>query len=245
AIKVKRYNGYVLKSHVVNIKGDYYSFYDKEIQKTELDGYIFNEDAVKEVFTENTISKATAIHSLKYNGFVHKSNVVNIKDKIYHKKDNDVICFNNKWYHISQCFINYSREELNKELAEQPLLPHVLLPKDNIPYWKISTSFSTRFGEPIPKKQAVIAYDIVYNPTIDNIEYQKVYCVDSSNLIQLITGEFIRNLTKNKKYLKKLNNKYYIKQSFRFSDEQMVTLPNTEQTFKPPNKKQLTFNFGE
>lgn len=229
---IKRYKGYVLKEHIVDIKGNYYSSYDTHIQSTELDGYIFKKDIVEEVLTKQPISKATAIHSTKYNGFIHKSNVVGIEGETYHKKDTNLTHFDGNWYHISQCVVNYDREERNKE-AEK-LLFCSLMPQN----YELRANITLKNGL-IPKKLAIIAYDLFYNPLSNNIEYQEVYRTNKDSLVQLVTGELIVNSAENKKLLKKFNNKYYIRQTFKLLEGVTVTLPDTEQTFKPPNKKQL------
>ena len=228
AIKVKRYDGYVLKINIANIDGAYYSIFDNLVVRIADDKYILKENSVTEVLTNNVIDKSKAIQSPKYKGYIHKSNVVCIKDEIYHKLDKSVICFNGKWYHISQCFINYNRKEINKELAEGLFYS----PKDILPYWVRSAAWDTnnsgegitREGKPIPKECAIIAYDLIYSPVSDKIEYQEKYFTKRSGLIKLITGEFIVDTSNNRKYLKKFNNKYYIKQNFRLSDKKQLTL---------------------
>ena len=227
---IKRYDGYILKKNIADINGDYYSIQDEIIIFTKLDGYILKENSVPEVITQDVIDKATAIQSVRYKGYIHESNAVCIKntwpngnDEIYHKQDADVVCFDNKWYHISQCFINYDRKEVNEELAKQPVLFYTNLSET----W-VSCATVERKGNLIPKERAIIAYDLVYNPMLDGIEYQEVYCTDTRKLIQLNTGELIVDSSNNRKYLKKFNNKYYIKQEFKL-----------------PSKKQLTFSFTE
>ena len=229
AVFIKRYDGYVLKKNIADINGDYYSVYDEIVTSTKLDGYILKENSVQEVITQGKIDKTIAIQSVRYKGHVHKSNAVCIKntwpngdDEIYHKQDVDVVCFDNKWYHISQCFINYDRKKVNEELAKQPIFSYADLSETWIPYATVE-----RKGNLIPKERAIIAYDLVYNPMLDDIEYQVVYCTDTKKLTQLNTGEFIVNSSNNRKYLKKFNNKYHIRQDFKLS-----------------SKKQLTFDFG-
>lgn len=248
AIRVKRYDGYVLKKNIANINGIYYSIYDGLVVKTTLDGYILKENSVNEVFSNELIDKAKAVHSPKHNGYIHKKNVICIKDEIYHNKDTDIICFDSKWYRISECFINYDREEVNKGVS----IP-VLTPKGNIEFVKQITLFDnsltekymsylmfiqsfTHHGGPsitrkdslIPKEKAIIAYDLIYSPALDKLLYQEVYFTKNIKTIKLVTGEYIISTDDNRKYLKKFNNKWYIKQDF-----------------KAPDKKQLTFNFGE
>jgi len=235
AVFVKRYDGYVLKASIVDINGVYYSKYDrKNITQTMLDGHILKKDLVNEIITNDTMSKATAVHSTEYDGYVHESNIIIIGDKIYHKKDTNLVCFDDKWYHISQCFVNYDREGMNKELAKQTYYIHYS--QDYTPYWRRTrvndrnsnyTGLS-RKGDLIPKEHAIIAYDIVYNPIINNLEYQEVYCINGDNFIQLTIGDLIINSAGNKQHLKKFNNKWYIKQDFRL-----------------PDKKQLLFEFME
>ena len=246
AIFVKRYDGFVLKSNIVNIGGDYYSNRDGNIVETTLDGHIFKIDSINEVITNDTMSKKMAIYSSKYAGYVHKSNIVDIRGEIYHKKDTDIVCLNKtEWYHISQCFINYDKKEVNEELAKPALTPKgnkilvkqskffdVDISVDYMRYLTLVWHFTppknplARKGDLIPKKYAIIAYDLAYNAALDSVEYQEVYCKDKTGLIKLVTGEFIVDSRENRGYLKKFNNKYYI-----------------ERDFNPPNKNQLKFPF--
>lgn len=242
AIKIKRYDkhpkkydGYVLKKNIANISGAYYSKHDNDITKSELDGFILKENSVSEAFTNDTIDKSKAIHSPKYNGYVHKANTVCIKCELYHKKDTDVVQLNGKWYHISQCFRNYNREKRNTELAGKGY--HFWIGNEVfVPY---PTNSITAEDNLIPKEQAVIMYNLVYNPILNSIEHQEVYCIDNRSFIQLITGELIKDSFKNRQYLKKFNNKWYIKQEFRLNDTTIVP-KSTPATFHKPNKNQLT-----
>jgi len=219
AVFVKKYKGYVSKKNIVDIRGAYYSTHDKEITQSRLDGFILAKDSIDEALTNSSMDKTKAIYSAKYDGYIHISNAVYIKDRVYHKLDNNIIYFDNKWYHISQCFINYDRKAVNEELVKQPISFHVDSPGTYIPHATI-----TRKGDLIPKEHAIIAYDIIYNPILNDIEYQEVYCTSRDNLIQLITGEFVVNSTSNKKYIKRFNGKYYIKQTFKLSNKNQLTL---------------------
>jgi len=224
AIFIKRYDGFVLKKNIADINGDYYSVLDSNITKTVVDGYILRINSVTEVITNNNIDKNKAVHSPKHKGWIHKSNAIYIGDKLYHKQDVDIICFDNKWYHISQCFRNFNREKVNEELAKQESFYYNIgLHKCFIPYAPVTSE-----GDLIPKERAIIAYNLVYNPIVDTIEYQKVYCTNKTGFIQLVTGELIINSSKNKQHLKKFNNKWYIKREF-----------------EPPNKNQLTLFGGK
>ena len=227
AIKVKRYDGYVLKTNIADIDGAYYSVLDSLVIKAADDKYILKENSVTEVLTNNIIDKSKAIESPKYKGYMHKSNIVCIKDEIYHKQDADIVCFKNKWYHISQCFINYDRKEINKEIAKYQTILHNSLP-ETWPFWAYVSVIATREGDLIPKECAIIVYDLIYNPALDELLYQERYFIGSAGLIKLNTGEFIVDTPNNRKYLKKFNNKYYIKQDFKL-----------------PNKNQLRFDFGD
>ena len=220
AVFLKRYNGYVLKKNIANINGDYYSTRDALITSTELDGYILKENSIQEVITQEKIDKIKAIYSKKYDGFIHGSNAVHIQDEIYHKQDADIVCFDNKWYHISQCFINYDRKKRNTALLKQKF--HFWI-EDEI-FIAYPDDFVVRKDGLIPKKRAVIAYNLVYNPVLDDIEYQVVYCTDTKKFIKLNTGEFIVGSSNNRKYLKKFNNKYYIKQDFKLSSKKQLSL---------------------
>ena len=219
------YDGYVLKSNIIVIDNTFYSNCDKKITETKLDGHILKENSVDEVITNEKINKPTAIYSTKYNGHVHKSNAINIKGDIYHKKDNEIICFKvngvkDKWYHISQCFINYDREKRNMGLWKQKF--HFWIEDEIfVPY---PDDFVTRKDGLVPKEHTIIAYDLFYSPVLDDIEYQEVYCTNMDNLIQLTTGELVVNEIKNKRYLKKLNNKWYVKRDFKLPDKKQLLL---------------------
>ncbi|KKN73092.1 hypothetical protein LCGC14_0404010 [marine sediment metagenome] len=231
AVRVKRYNGYVLKKNIVNINGDYYSKYDKALVESKIDGFLLKENSVNEYFSNELIDKTKAVYSEKHKGYIHKTNVVNIKDEIYHTKDSDIICFNGKWYHISECFINYNREAVNRELTKRPLLSDIDLPDSYIRSQTIIQSVApgavvTREGNLIPKEHAVIAYNLIHNSFANNLEYQEVYRTNGVGLIKLITGELIVDSSNNRQYIKRFNGKWYIKQEF-----------------EAPNKKQLQFSF--
>jgi len=228
AVFVKKYKGYVSKKNIVDIRGTYYSTYDKEITQSQLDGFILAKDSIDEALTSNSMDKTKAVYSAKYDGYIHKSNAVYIEDGVYHKSDNNIIYFDNKWYHISQCFINYDRKVVNEELAKGLLYS----PEDFMPYWARSAAWDsrdgksgiTRKGDLIPKEHAIIAYDIIYNPMLNDIVYQEVYCTIRDNLIQLITGEFVVNSISNKKHIKRFNGKYYIKKAFKLPNKNQLLL---------------------
>ena len=220
AIFLKRYDGYVLRKNIANINGNYYSTRDELITSTKLDGYILKENSIQEVITQEKIDKIIAIHSKKYDGFIHGSNAVHIQNEIYHKQDADIVCFDNKWYHVSQCFINYDRKRRNTALLKQKF--HFWI-EDEI-FIAYPDDFVVRKDSLIPKKHTIIAYDLVYNPVLDDIEYQEVYCTDTKKLIKLNTGELIVASPDNRKYLKKFNNKYYIKQKFKLSSKKQLSL---------------------
>lgn len=250
AVFVKRYNGYVLKKNIANVNGTYYSVLDKAVVRTKADGYIIKENSTTEIFTNDMIDKVRAIQSARYDGYIHKSNVVYIRGGVYHKLDNDITCFNGKWYHISECFVNYNRKEMNEELVKQLPFSYTYLPENWVPYWKIAKASVSAERNLIPKECAIIAYNLVYNSIVDDIEYQEVYLTDRRGVIQLVTGELVINSPENKQHLKKFNNKWYIKQEF----EEVVKVSPTEgmyiarqprssstsAAFKIPGKKQLT-----
>lgn len=233
AIFVKRYKAWVLKSNIADVDGNYYSKHDNIVTKTELDGFILKDNSVSEALTNNIINKLKATHSPRYNGYIHRTNIVHIKGKLYHKQDTNIVCLNDKWYHISQCFRNYSRKKANEELAQQPLF-HIGLCKSYV----LRTSIIAEC-DLIPKECAVVMYNLVYSPTSNSIEYQEVYCTNKQGFTQLITGELIINSSENKRYLKKFNNKWYIKQEFKLGDVTVIP-KNTPATFRKPNKNQLT-----
>ena len=120
--------------------------------------------------------------------------------------------------------MNYDRKNRNADLSKKKF--HFWI--DNEVFVPSSDDSVMVKDGLIPKEHTIIVYDLIYNPTIDDIEYQEVYCTSKVGLIQLVTGELIRNILENKKYIKKFNNKWYIKQDFR-----------------PPNKNQLSFGFIE
>ena len=187
AIFVKRYDAYVSKKNIANIRGDYYSIHDKIIIESKLDGFMLKENSVEEFFTNNLIDKNEAVYSPKYDGFIHKSNIVKVfqcgvGNSLFHKGDSDITCFSKKWYHKSQCFTNYDRRNKNKEMEKQQpkpwILPNEYFLPEYIPY---PDSTIIREGSLIPKKCAIIAYDIAYYQ--NNIIYQEVYCIDKISLL--------------------------------------------------------------
>jgi hypothetical protein len=235
AVFIKRYNGWVAKKNIASINGTFYSTYDNKITVSKIDGHILKENAVEEVITHEIINKVTAEYSTKYKGHIHKSNIVCINGYSYHKKDKDITYFNSKWYHSSQCFVNLDRSALNKELEKYTSGFYVAYPEDYMPYWKRAAIWDAgnagkggipREGKLIPKEHAIIAYNLVWNPIVEDIEYQEVYRTNNQFLIPLVTGELIVSSADNKKHLKKFNNKWYLKQDF-----------------EPPDKKQLMFSF--
>lgn len=252
AVRVSRYKGYVLKKNIVDINGDYYSRHDKVIINSKIDGFILKENSVDEVFSNQPIDKTKAVYSEKHKGYVHKQHAVHIKDEIYHNKDTDITQFDGKWYHISECFVNYDREKVNEELAKQGIFFYKSLPETWMASYQRTTAVPTRKEGLIPKERAIIAYDIICigmsaiksaglftigNPKFntakflkgcnkDHLEYQEVYRTSKVGLIQLIDGTLIIDSSNNRQYLKRWNGRWYIKQEF-----------------EAPNKKQPTFNF--
>ena len=221
AIKIKRYDGYVLKDNIADINGDYYSIYDSNIINSTLDGWTLSCNIIEEAVTGETMDKNNAIFIDKYNGYIHKSNIVQLQDKMYHKKDKNIIFYaaTGEWFHISQCYVNYNREKLNKELAKQFLYTHDFEHQNRMPGHIVF-----REGELIPKKYAIIAYNLTYDTTLNDIIYQEVYCTSTSDLISLTTGELIVNSDANRLYVKKFNGKYYLKKSFKLTDKSQLTL---------------------
>ena len=80
----------------------------------------------------------------------------------------------------------------------------------------------TRKGNLIPKEHAIIAYDLAYNGITDDIEFQEVYRTSMDGLFQLTTGEWIVSSSENRRYLKKFNNKWYIKSKFKLPDKKQL-----------------------
>jgi len=225
---IKKYDGYVLKRNIVDINGAYYSTHDKDICNTQLDGWILKSNSVKEAITGIKIDKTKAIDTKKYKGFVHKSNIVKIHNEIYHKQDPEIIMYDGKGYHISQCFINYNREKVNKEIeelfngeggatAEKQQLIFFDSTFPYIPYEDVMAEKPF-----IPKECTTIVYNLFYNPILEKVEYQEVYYLTSAiktmvmenSLTKLATGELIINNAKNRENVKKFNKKYYLRSSF-------------------------------
>lgn len=253
AVFVKRYKAWVLKKNIADINGNYYSTHDKKVVESKLDGFMFTENSVEEAITHDKIDKAKATHIPKYNGYVHKSHIISIQGKQYHIKDAEIICIDKKWYHISQCFINYDRKAVNKELAKQPVFIYTTLPETwRSRYNWVLQSVVTKEGDLIPKEHAIIAYNLVcvglsnkdfaesaakgnsgfdkggFLKTCnkDTLLYQEVYLPNNCNrsaYIILNTGTYIINSSENRQYLKKFNNKYYIKQDFKLADKKQLT----------------------
>lgn len=220
AIYVKKYSGHVLKENIVDINGDYYSRFDNCLTKTKLDGYILKEDAIEESLTMETISKSEAIYAPEYKGYVHESNVVKINNKIYHKKDENIV-YSEKWYHISQCFVNYIVNEEERESLLRHAHPNTIdFTEEYIKYVTFDRDFDSGI---IPKEHAIIVYNIKKNPVNEQLEYFERYCLKGQYpIIKVNTGEYVIDNSENRKHLKKFNNKYYIKERF-----------------EPPNKNQL------
>lgn len=214
--RIKRYNGYVLKKNIVSVDGDYYSKHDNKIMESKLDGFMLAENSVNEFITNEVIDKTKAIKSVKYGGYIHKSNIVNIKGVLYHAKDTDIVYYEGTWYHVSQCFINYDRKKANEELAAISYL-------EPSPRYVLRETV-TRKGSLVPKECAIIAYNLIYSPISDSIEYQEVYRRYKDGLIRLITGELIINSSENREHLKKFNNKWYIKKDFKLHNKKQLTL---------------------
>lgn len=240
SIKIKRYDGFVLRKNIIIINKIYYSRYDKDITETILDGWILKKSSVKEFCTQNLINKEKAIFVDKYKGYIHSSNIIEIQDEIYHKADEEIIKYDTNYYHISQCFRNFNRSKVNKEIGK------LLKEKD---LKKPPTFFSTKtpfndfmqqltfmisflpdievisMDDFIPKKYAIIAYDLIYSLELKRLLYQEVYVTNKVHLIKLVTGEYIINSVKNRAYLKKFNGKYYIKDKFEAPDKNQLVFP--------------------
>lgn len=218
-IFVKRYNGWVHKNNIVDMNGAYYSRFDNNLKQTEKDGWILIVDLVQEVITSDNISKENAVFVEKYNGYIHNTNLLTIKGDKYHKQDKQVVRHNNKWYHISDCFINLNREEYNKEISAGARQKYMEWTGSLVPYARITPK-----GDLIPKEVASIAYDLFYNPIIDKIEFQEVYLINGENTIPLVSGELIVDSDNNRQYTKKFNGKYYLKRDFQIPDKNQLAL---------------------
>jgi len=118
--------------------------------------------------------------------------------------------------------------ELNKELTMGKLYSSS---KDFMPYWARSSVYDatnrqgvlTKRGL-IPKKYAIIVYNLIYNTSSNKLIYQEVYCTNRSGTIQLVSGELVIDSFNNRKHLKKFNNKYYIRENFKLSDKKQLLL---------------------
>ena len=246
AVFIKKYNGYVLRENIADIDGVYYSVHDVLVVHLTLDGYALKVNVVPEAITNNDIDKTKAVYSKEYDGFIHSSNVAYIRtDEKYHKQDNDIICFDDRWYHISECFINYDKKEINRELAKPILTPrgNKLFVKPSrfsdrnppgnyigqfISLWHINRKngpIITRIENGIiPKKYAIIAYDLAYSFVLDKILFQERYVTEEGEFIKLTTGEFVIDSPSNREYLKKFNNKWYIRREFKLPDKNQLML---------------------
>ena len=225
ATYIKRYEGHVLNKNIADINGNYYSVNDPNIIQSHFGEYLLKENMASEAITGNILDKTTAIYSDYYKGHVHKTNAVEIKGILYHSQDKNIVRWGGEWYHISECFDNYDRKNRNKDIEKQVCTPggnpvYFHHPSCYVPYELVTAK-----NELIPKKHAVIAYDLIYNPILDNIEYQEVYCKQGSHtFIELVTGELILSTPSNKVHLKKFNNKYYIKHKFSLHSKNQMKL---------------------
>lgn len=239
-IFIKRYDGYVLKSNIVKIDNILYSKHDELLVKSDIDGYIFKENSVIEVITELIVDKNNCIKTSNYKGYIHKKNAVKINSVFYHKNDPEIIRYEKKWFHSSQCFVNYDRKKINgiitkRTKKDEGLQRHIF--SDNeatnnfmedimLMIYTLPVPQVYKIDTMIPKKYTTIAYDLVYSQALDKLLYQEVYLTKIPNTIKLVTGELIMNTSSNRVFLKKFNNKYYLKSQF-----------------KKPDKNQMIFDF--
>lgn len=116
-IKVKQYNGFVLKTNIVEINKKYYSKHDKKLILTTLDEFIFKSNMVHESITQDTMDKNKGVKLPYYTGVIHKKNIKKVNGCLYHKKDPDLVIYKKKWYHITQCFRNRAQQLIPKQIA--------------------------------------------------------------------------------------------------------------------------------
>jgi len=241
-IFIKRYDGYVLKSNIVKINNIFYSKHDELLVKSDIDGYIFKENSVIEAITKLIVDKNNCIKVSNYKGYIHKKSVVKINNIFYHKKDPEIIKHKKKWFHSSQCFVNYDRKKINDIITkrikkDEGLQKHIFSDNEATNDYIESTMLMMysqptkqpqvcKLGPMIPKKYTTITYNLVYSYALDKLLYQEVYLTDVPKTIKLVTGELIIDEISNRTFLKKFNGKYYLKSQF-----------------KKPDKNQMMFDF--
>ena len=217
---VKRYKGYVLKKNIAIIKDVYYSKADNLIVESKLDGWILKKNSVNEAITDDTMNKENGIELTCYKGCVHKKNILNIRGKKYHKKDKEVIKYEKKYFHISQCFINVSEKgkEHNKLIPKQQTLIMYNLKMGGEYYGTLAVSRSDpHTTEEENYKELAYKYK-------DKMVFVETYVneKDAPPYIKLVSGEYILKTDENKKFLKKYNGKFYIKSEFKLPDKNQM-----------------------
>lgn len=208
--KNPRYSDYVFKAHIVDINGTYYSQCDTDsVQETSLDGWALRSTVVEEVITNDTMDKTKGRYIKDY-GWVHNNNVIKLNDKYYHKKDNNIVEYQGKYYTIFQCYQNYTLEEENI---------------GNETYGKTLEITAEKYGTPIPAEHVLIMYDLKIDKLTKELQWVPRYVTPGETKhLELTTGEYILDNTENRKYLKRWNKKWYLKSNFEMPDKNQLLL---------------------
>ncbi len=194
--KIKKYDGYVTKSNIIDIGGEYYSKHDDKLIKSDIDGYILKTDSVVEIITEFGVSKKNCIKSIDPKGYIHKKHVVKLKGIAYHRQSPKVTRYKKKWYHTSQCY-------------------------------------KAKDDKLIPKHHAMIVYTLKECEITGKVIWVEEYKPNDYLCDKIIIKEKNYNTiahlivdTETRKFIKKYNNKWYLKSQF-----------------KKPDKNQMMFDF--
>lgn len=191
---IKRYDGYVSNLNIVDIDGKYYSKHDSEICKLEDESYCSITDVEKEVFTGTNINRKKAI--LINGGYVSEANIITVRGKQHSKYDPDITHY------------NYTG--------------------DKTEYYHISQCFKCNDNEIgfsyVLKEHAIILYDLLIDENDDVIFSSPKYYLNNQHppYFKLNTGEYIRDISDNKKLVMSRNKMYYIKKYFQFPDKNQM-----------------------
>jgi hypothetical protein len=201
-VKVKQYDGYVLKTNIVEIGTKYYSKADNKITETALDGFGLSKDVKTDFLTSETMLKASAIalSTYKKTELSHKKYVINIGDKKYHKKDPNIQQYKRKFYTVGQCNINY--DIFNETFS--------LSSVDDL---AIKERTYTKQTKMVPKDVTLIFYNLSWDESHEYIVYTPHYGTkdDVGNSYTLYDGTLILATSKNAECIKRYNRKFYPK----------------------------------
>lgn len=215
AIKIKQYDGYVLKKHIVDINGKFYSKFDNALVSTTLDGYILRDNLTEDFYTFESFSMRNGVWltGIPKERLVHKKYVITLKGDIYntcckrseyHIKSKDVTEYKGQYYLSHECYTNYNRFEEEIPIFEKD----IEFQKQNI---RIKLTSYVATEKLTPKKHSFIMYDLYMKD--DNILFTPIYVLkdDIPTHVTLYDGTLIRDTKQNREFIKKRNKYYYLK----------------------------------